>query len=688
MTDRGPAKCRLIGLCLLALASLITPAGFASAQPVTPTDAKCRATIDKLAGKYAGTANKAVVACIKARTKGAGSPASCSNPLGADAKGKLDKARIKLIDKVGDPSGKCGVASTDALNAFATGGCPSPGSVGALGTFADVAACVVELAANAVDGAGRIEGMWSHVLEPDFGALSSSEAAVKCVNDLAKQISKLHAIVSKSRGKCQAAADKADGGYSYGCSAADDKQKIAAAEQKLRDTFTARCAPLSATELTTLGSCEVDASAVDCIVDSVLRNAGGLTATHFEYAGVCPTELAIAIRGTGEKASRSRFSAGWTGLLNDSPIPGGVTLGLELDCPDGTCADCALAAACRDGACRCADDVRMVCDEPFGADDDCGGGDCVLYVEPPRPINVSGAPACLVSQASADLAGTASPAAGEYALRMHLDIGVFINGEQIEPCPVCNAGPAPNLGDLGVCAGAAAADPGGACTVDSISPPYGATSRDCLPAPGGLLALMPVARTFTPYPKSLDYNVNCTGGAFGCPCGVCNQDPTAVCATDQDCVDAGVAGPCAGYTAGTITLPNLCSDLVCTEQGECNAGVNVACDGLLDEAGHGILACTDNGDCDSFATICDGGDCGTCTHVDRRRCLPEPMVVDGKPTPDGPLLTALYCVGPTLTAIDPANGFPGLAASIYDTDVTLRCPDSVTPWELGGSNCP
>ena len=141
--------------------------------------------------------------------------------------------------------------------------------MGALDAFVDVAACGVEVVANGVDGTGCIEGMWSHVLEPDFAAIGSGKAAVKCVNDLAKRISRLHAVVSKSRGKCQAAADKADGGYSYGCSTADDRQKIAVADQKLRDTFASRCTPLTAAELTGLGSCEIDASAADCIANEV-----------------------------------------------------------------------------------------------------------------------------------------------------------------------------------------------------------------------------------------------------------------------------------------------------------------------------------------------------------------------------------------------------------------------------------
>ena len=117
---------KIIALCGVAALAFATTA---QAQ-VTKEDAKCRATANKSAGKYASTANKAVIGCIKDTIKGKASETSCANPVDADAKGKLGKARDKLTSSVGGAKDKCGGLPISYVT------CPSPGQAGMIVTTA------------------------------------------------------------------------------------------------------------------------------------------------------------------------------------------------------------------------------------------------------------------------------------------------------------------------------------------------------------------------------------------------------------------------------------------------------------------------------------------------------------------------------------------------------------------------
>ena len=64
---KGRSISKVIAICGAVAFSF---ASAAQAQQVTGDDAKCRATMNKGAGKYASTANKAVIGCFKDATKG------------------------------------------------------------------------------------------------------------------------------------------------------------------------------------------------------------------------------------------------------------------------------------------------------------------------------------------------------------------------------------------------------------------------------------------------------------------------------------------------------------------------------------------------------------------------------------------------------------------------------------------
>ena len=677
-----------IAVAFLAATFSLAAPSIAAAQ-VTSPDAKCRAAIDKMGVKYASTANKVVAGCVKARIKGAVSPDSCANPLDADSKGKLTKARAKLIDAVGGSKDKCATASAAALSAFQTGGCPSPGTVGAIGGFADVGACAVELTSDATAGDGMLAQLWLYVLDPDYAAMSGDSDVEKCASAMAKSISKLHTTAIKELGSCQRGLDKAGGAYDYACAGADPKDKIATAEQKLRDRFSKSCAALTDVQRRGLGSCDHDLDTPDCAVDAVLDSAAGLSATRFEYAGVCPVGLDLLRNGSAGGGFATDLDLGHTGLLHTMELPRGMRQALDISCADASCGQCDISLSCRDGACRCSGDFATICDEPFGPDtDDCAGAECLAYFGPPLPVNAGGTFSCLVTRLVADVTGSVDAGSGGYEVATANEVDFYVTGTQSRPCPGCDAGPTPQVGDAGICEGGN--DPGTACTVDAVSATFGATSYDCQPLEAQAIGPLAANRTFSSDSDSLGFDLPCgSGDPAGCPCRLCADDPTIPCDSDQACVDAGALGPCSSDGAGVPTWSNSCDNLICDPGGVCSLGSEMYCDGFVKESGAGIIACGIDSDCTALNTECPGADCGTCSLVEARRCFNDPIPADQAfASAHGPVLTALYCASPTGTGIDAFLGLPGAARFTLDLEVVSLCPDGLTEWQLGGSNCP
>ncbi|MFN2377282.1 MAG: hypothetical protein ABR538_12145, partial [Candidatus Binatia bacterium] len=136
------------------------------------------------------------------------------------------------------------------------------------------------------------------------------------------------------------------------------------------------------------------------------------------------------------------LDSGWKGLAQDSDINDAVTTRARLLCegPDGpTCGECEVAGIDPGpGNCRCANNVRTICDEPFVADtDDCGGAVCNCFFGAPFPLNSAGTHVCVVNRFSEDLTGTANVDLGAGEITAKLRAQVFLGDLDRQPCPVC-----------------------------------------------------------------------------------------------------------------------------------------------------------------------------------------------------------------------------------------------------------
>jgi hypothetical protein len=94
------------------------------------------------------------------------------------------------------------------------------------------------------------------------------------------------------------------------------------------------------------------------------------------------------------------------------------------------------------------------------------------------------------------------------------------------------------------------------------------------------------------------------------------------------------------------------------ERGECAAGPDVsACDGVLRANGGGYVLCSNDSECEVGAI---GFDAGNCTLVEPRPCFLDPIVANGTPDPDKPVMVAGFCVPPTSSSgVNSATGLPG-----------------------------
>ena len=105
--------------------------------------------------------------------------------------------------------------------------------------------------------------------------------------------------------------------------------------------------------------------------------------------------------------------------------------------------------------------------------------------------------------------------------------------------------------------------------------------------------------------------------------------------------------------------------------------------GALRGNGEGFIAGNNNGDC----TPALGG--GNCSLTQNKRCFLDPITAQGQPGQDGAVLVSTFCAPPTTnTGVNQAGGAPGPGRLSIDWDFNGLCSDGVTPWELGGANCP
>lgn len=678
----------------LSAAALVASAGLAQAQTVTKDDAKCRSAIMKVATKYVATLSKTIDGCQKGQVKAPSGLIDCNNLADADTKNKVGKAEAKLLATVGGVKSKCGVKDPNALALAQFPSCPSPGNTTddggtttGIDNFTELGEC--ELAIN------REHTLLArrHMLSPDFVAIAANPDAKraktigKCASAIGKGVTKLIATIGKERGKCQASADKAGGSYAYSCATFDGKSKISGAVGKLQASIDKACgapkANLTAEELRLLGACADDIAGLKtCLVSSASKAASGLTATAFEFAGVCPSTVLVTANAGfsgGAQVSNTRLDVGFKGPGLNNDITEGFTGGVSLACASGDCASCAVDNACASNNCRCSNDVTIECNTPLGADPLCGGNTCDVHFGAPLPLSAAGTPTCVVNKIAGPLNGTADAGTGVSNTVVSSKAVVYLGIDQSRPCPTC---------DGGTCNGGARN--GLACTVDGTHETFGNVSYSCPPdlaqnvTGGGL----DVSLTFTDSATSLPFATSCDFplSALSCACAQCTHDTTIACVDDAECDALSTGSTCTAST-GASRAPNTCDAQACTDLGggnaECTTGPDdTFCSGLVKPNGLGYIPCASNADCALFSA-------GTCDDVERRACFLDPITSSGEAGIESAVLGGTFCIPPTSNAgVNAAAGTTGPGRVVIDWNFTGLCSDGVTEWELGGSNCP
>ena len=691
-----------VAVCGLVMSAFFV--GSSEAQ-VTASDAKCRASFQKVLAKYNSTVNKTIVGCWKGVLKGKSAPTTDCNDISiADSKGKVAKARTKLEDTIGGAKSKCDdAANATALAEFTTVGCPSP-AAGAIANWADARNCAIAITDS------QAEGIWRYTFDPsadDVATIIGNKTMGKCASSIQKNAGKLSDTAGKERGKAQAASDKIGGAYAFLNGNADPGGKIAGAASKLQAAIDKDCGPLDQAELAVLRSCHTQLEVLkECLTGPWERNGSGVTSMAYQQAGICPSQVLVAVdagKGDGVQLNATSLSSGWTGLGHNVDISSGLKSAASLNCTDSTCGSCEPALICDPaiGNCRCSNDVTVVCTTPLGTDAACGGNDCITYLGPPLSLSASNSPVCAVNVVSSGLVSIipADVGTGTSKTRIELATKVYTGVAQNTPCPICDTGSTnPQVGDAGTCS--AGPRSGLACVVAATHPAFGGTAYECQPSIGANVtgAGLQLALELGNGTETLTQGTACTfaGGGSGleCACGVCTGGANLACNGDSDCP---IGETCTTVGTGQDSQPNSCSDLTCTD-GECLNGVGddivSYCDGYTRGDGGGILTCSSNADCTGLDAFCPNGNCGQCTLQSTRLCftsgLPgETISVTGEAGTNGGVLASVTCIPPTNSAsVNTASGIPGGSVVSQTVRFTGYCADGTTPWQFpGGANC-
>ncbi len=154
-------------------------------------------------------------------------------------------------------------------------------------------------------------------------------------------------------------------------------------------------------------------------------------------AGKATCDLSIG----GKCRTLSDLDTGWTGIAHDADILDQVFVGGTLSCPGtgGNCGTCDVTGIDPfTNNCRCANDVTIICNEPFSNDqDDCGGAACECFLGAPLPLSSGNVPACVTNKFAEDVFGTANVDLGESQITAKLRSVVYTGPSAFLPCPVC-----------------------------------------------------------------------------------------------------------------------------------------------------------------------------------------------------------------------------------------------------------
>ena len=754
-------------VAVFGLAAFVGPAYAAFSAP----ELKCRDTIAKNGSKLAKKAAKELSKCHKQRSRGKLPPETDCNSIAAvDSKGRIDKVGDKLISAV---VAKCAAASPAAL---LYSECPSPcnGQVPSIGSFQDVAECVRCVVESSV------EFMTSNGQGDPATPMESGDA--KCHDAIGKNQTKLFDTVVKERVKCQKVAEKGGAMDLATCEGADPKGKIAKTRAKSESNFDKSCQDA---DVGNLGSCSdlILANVKGCSFNTAasrgglvfrsfyeLNNFGGTTTTTFVttttggptttttlggvqdpqcpdrgeltlLSGTGPTciDNADCIAGTcdsglGRCVTVTELDTGWTGIAHDADINDLVVTNGRLLCPGPapTCGECTVLGIFADtDNCRCANDNRAICDQPFVADnDDCGGQICNCYFGTPLPLSAGNTPACVVNRFSQDISGTANVDTGDGQLNVSLRSIVYTGDLLWMPCPACggtctagkpgtqtcgqdidcdtsvgagdgvcgNLDPTPNDGLRGgTCH--LGENAGQSCDVRSLhttfpAPQGGGYSLDCFPASGKNVSGLGLSIKLnqTTGPVSLPANVICGFPPFlveNCHCGLCTGNTSIACASNADC---GGAGSCERRVDGDPRANQCDNGDACQDagggEGVCPAGpADKSCDAVLRANGEGFISCNNNADC-LGSNI--GIEAGNCTISKPRECFLDPITATGVADPETPVGAATFCIPTTSNgAINSVAGLPGPGRVVNQAASRLFCAsDPGVQYQPGVGGCP
>lgn len=346
---------------------------------------------------------------------------------------------------------------------------------------------------------------------------------------------------------------------------------------------------------------------------------------------VCPTRMVWTMRADTPGVDRaSRWDVGWSGIAHHMDPVDGYSLAFNLDCGGATAPNCGTCTVTGQdpspGNCRCQNNSRTICDEPWTADaDDCGGATCQCFSSPPIPNIGAGTATCTVLKGTADVSGSWDPGLGSGEVTMNDRRLTYLGQEFLSPCPVCVGDTTPNDGVReGLCSlGQSVGEACDANAADPTLPPGGGyTSYDCQP-PAGLNISGPgldFTRTETTGSAELASTLDCGGSLNACGGGNCVIDPSG--------------------------------------DGTCDTTSVQFCDGFVDEEGRGLLTCLDDAGCEGFTV----GGAGNCTLLEYRSCFPASISVTGAPSPTNPTTVSTRCVPATSSAaLNATNGLPGPA---------------------------
>ncbi|MBI5505594.1 MAG: DUF4215 domain-containing protein [Deltaproteobacteria bacterium] len=368
--------------------------------------------------------------------------------------------------------------------------------------------------------------------------------------------------------------------------------------------------------------------------------------------------------GLGRCRTATQLDSGWTGLSHDADINNLIVTHGYLECAGagpacGVCDVVGLDPA--GGSCRCSNNTRTICDQPFAADAvNCGGAVCDCYFGAPFPLSSAGTPACIVNRFSQDISGTANVDLGAGHIAANLRTQVFLGITTTTPCPVCGGRCSDNAAvtcvfDSDCASGTCQLDPvvgdglrggvcidgrnaGLGCDVTALNTSFpalpsaqggGGYSLDCLPDTGknvsgsGLVIILDQ----TTGSAQLDFNVPCGNGSEFCPCRQCTTDNTVSCNSDAECASqpggCSVASSfhcatttnCKGINAGNclgIKRCQLATAVPCTTNTDCaSVDLGVCNPSTCNSNGAGVVPSPN--DCDEFACSDVGGGEGECT---------------------------------------------------------------------------